>query len=100
MRFCHDLVRQRGRRSLLVPLDLFEIIADELLVERGLRAAGCVLVGGPVAGGIRSEDFVGKDDSVRGDAELEFGVGEDDSALSRVSCCAVVDVEAEALQLR
>src|ERR1700712_252581 len=60
LRFCHDVVRQRGRGGLLVPLDLLEIVADELLVEGGLRSSGGVLIGGPVAGGVRSEHLVGE----------------------------------------
>src|SRR3954452_7530894 len=84
LRFCHDVVRKRGRRGLFVPSDLLEIIANELLIEGGLGAAGSVLIGGPVAGGVRGERLVGEDDAARGDAELEFGVGEDDAALSRV----------------
>ena len=48
--------------GLLVPVDGFEVVADVLLVEGGLRAAGVVGCGGPVARGVRGEDFVGEDD--------------------------------------
>src|ERR1700733_11091992 len=99
LRFCHDVVGQRGRGRLLVPLNLLEIVADELLVEGGLRSAGLVLVGRPVAGGVGGEDLVGEDDAPRSDAELKLGVGQDDATLGRVGSGAVVDVEAEALEL-
>ena len=35
----HHVVGQGGRRARLVPAGRFEPVADELLVERGLRAA-------------------------------------------------------------
>src|SRR3984885_4293848 len=50
LRFCHDVVGQRGRGRLLVPLNLLEIVAGELIVEGGLGSAGLVLVGRPVTG--------------------------------------------------
>ena len=66
----------------LVPAERLAVVADELLVERRLRAAGLVLVGGPEAGRVRRERLVGEDEPpVAVDAELELRVGEDDPAL-------------------
>ena len=45
----------------LVELDVFEVVADELLVETFLIAAGLVLVGGPEARGIGREHLVDQD---------------------------------------
>src|ERR1700744_3911412 len=52
LRFCHDIVGQSGCGCLLIPLDLFEVIADKLFVKRGLRASGSVLIRRPVARGV------------------------------------------------
>src|ERR1700744_5648073 len=67
LRFCHDVIRQCGRGGPFVPLDALQVIADKLFVEGGLRAAGSVLVGGPVTGGVGGKDLVGQHDAVRGD---------------------------------
>ncbi len=57
-----DVVGKRRRRGLLVPVNRFEVVADVLLVEGGLRSARIVGLGGPVAGGVRGEDLVGEGD--------------------------------------
>src|SRR6202161_805244 len=98
LRFCHDVVGQRGRGGLFVPLNLLEVVADKLFIEGGLRAAGSVLVGRPVTGGVGGKDLVGEHDAVRGDPEFKLGVGQDDAALGRIGGGAIVDVQAEALQ--
>ncbi len=79
-----------------------EVIADELLVETVLVAAGLVLIGGPVAGGVGGEDFVNEDDFVsrfamiiEGVAELELGVGEDDAPVGGVVGGGFVDGEGD-----
>ena len=59
-----DFVRERGCGSLFVPMDGFEVIADVLLVEGGLRASGVVGCCGPVTGGVGCQNFVGEDDCV------------------------------------
>jgi hypothetical protein len=46
---------------LFVPADALEIVADVLLVEARLRAAGLVFIGGPEARGIWGEGFVDPD---------------------------------------
>src|SRR3954467_15501755 len=80
------VVGQRGRRRRLVPAGARGPVAHVLLVERGLRAARRVAVGGPEAGGVRRQYFVADHDPARfGVApELELGVGEDDAAPARV----------------
>src|ERR1700676_486819 len=90
-----DFGRQLGAGRGFRPADAFEVIANKLFVERGLRAAGLVLVGGPEAGGIGSEGFVDPDEIVAEKAELEFCVGEENAARSSVSSGAAVDFEAE-----
>ena len=59
-----DLVGEGGCRGLFVPVDGFEVVANVLFVEGGLRATGVVGCGGPVAGGVGGENFVGEDDCV------------------------------------
>src|SRR5882757_5635177 len=59
-----DVVWERGCGGLFVPMDGFKVVADVLLVEGGLRTAGIVGCGGPVAGGVGSEDFVGENNYV------------------------------------
>src|SRR6202012_5458096 len=66
LRFCHDVIRQCGRGGLVVPLDVLQVIADNLFVEGGLRAAGSVLVGRPVTGRVGGKDPVGEHDAVWG----------------------------------
>src|ERR1700751_2739297 len=61
-----DLVGQRGDRRLLVPADALEIIADELLVEAGLGAAGLVSVRRPETGRVGRQHLVDQDDSLLG----------------------------------
>src|SRR4029078_2603207 len=69
-------------------------VANELLVERGLRRTRCVLRGGPEARGGRSHGLVGKrHDAVAVDAELELRVRQEDSALFRMPCDKAVDGE-------
>ncbi len=76
-------------------MDGFEVVADELLIEGGLRAAGGVGRGWPVARGIGSEDLVGEGDLSVDEAELELGVGEDEAFAGGVRGGAVVDIEGE-----
>ncbi len=68
----------RGR-GLFVPVDGFEVVADELFVEGGLWASGFVAGGGPVAGAVRGENFVAEGDVAVDEAELELGVREEDA---------------------
>src|SRR5439155_7767501 len=55
--------RELGRRRRLVPLQCLEIIADELLVEAGLAAAGPVLIGRPETRRVGRQHFVNEDQS-------------------------------------
>src|SRR5437868_1968005 len=73
-----DFVRQGRGRAVLVPAGGVEPVADELLVERWLGPAGLVLVRGPVAGAVGSQDLVGQQQfTIVGiAAELKLGVGE------------------------
>src|SRR5262245_21486527 len=57
-RSSHDLVWQRGDRRLLVPVNALEVVADELLVEAGLRTARSIAVAGPEARRIGRERLV------------------------------------------
>ncbi len=52
-RLLRNLRRKAGSRRLLVPFDRFQVVPHVLLVERLLRAARPILVGGPEARGIR-----------------------------------------------
>ena len=67
----------------LAPAERLAVVADELLVERGLGAAGLVAVGRPEARGVGGEGLVGEDEpALAVDPELELRVGEDDPALA------------------
>src|SRR5580692_12618107 len=92
-----------GRQSrsgwLLVPVNLFEVIANVLLVIRILRPARSVLVGGPEAGRIGGEDFIGKSDALGGASKLKLGVGDYDAALQRVGCRLFVNPQREIAQM-
>ena len=76
-------------------MDGFQVVADVLLVEGGLRAAGVVGCGGPVAGGVGGENLVGEDDCVVQQTELELGVGEDQTFAGCMLCGFVVDVKSK-----
>ena len=90
------LTRQGGRGRRLVPVEGFEIVADELLVEAGRIAAEHVVGFRPEAAGIRGQDLVDQDDlAVVEFAELELGVREDDPAAFRVLGGVLVDAEGE-----
>src|SRR5512132_2354460 len=58
----HDLVGERRDGRLLVPVDLLEVIADELLVEARLRLPRHVLRPGPEARRIRRQRLVDQDE--------------------------------------
>src|SRR6185503_19384986 len=81
----HHVIRERGDRRLLVPLDGFEIVAHELLVEARLRAAPPVGVARPEAGRIRRQHLVDHDQPIRigppvgrHQSEFELRVCDDD----------------------
>src|SRR5439155_8524230 len=66
--------------GLFVPIEGFEVIADVLLVETGLIAAGGVVVGRPEARGVGREHFVDEDPVAALPTPLELGIGDDDAA--------------------
>src|SRR5581483_2645701 len=77
---------------LLVPANLLEVIANVLLIVGFLRLARLILVGRPETGGIRSENFIRERDAPRRAPELEFGIGDDDTALPGIVRRSVVEV--------
>ena len=95
-----DVGGEHGAGWGFVPVEGFEVVADELLVEAGLATAGGVLVGGPEARGVGGEDFVYEDQPSVAHAELELGVGDDDAALAGVVAAGAVEGEAEVAGLR
>ena len=72
-----------GGGRLVVPAARIQPVADELLVERRLGAAGRVAVGRPEPGGVRREHLVDQDELAVREPELELRVGDDDPALGR-----------------
>src|SRR5689334_12227673 len=79
----HYVGRKRGRRRLAIPSSratlAIEIVAQGLLVEAWLRAAGRVLVRGPEPRAVRRHHLIDEQDAPRRiAAELEFRVGDDD----------------------
>ena len=94
------VVGKPGPGRSLVPAERLRVVADELLVERGLRAAGLVLVGRPEARGVRREDLVSEDDRpVVGEPELELRVGDDDPRSSSGLGGGRVELDRDPLQL-
>src|SRR5207302_3922210 len=87
------------RRRVLVPSAGFEKVAQELLVEAGLRTPWRVLVGGPVARRVRCQRLVDQDHLPLDRAELELGVGEDKATLARMPRGSPIKLQAEPLQL-
>ena len=95
----HDLLGQLRGRAGLVPARGLEPVADELLVERRLRAAGMILVAGPVARAVRREHLVDQQELAGPVVEppLELGVGQDQPALEGVLRGLPVDLQAQRL---
>src|ERR1035437_4816556 len=86
-RLFDDVRRQRRDGGLFVPADPLEVVAHELLVEAGLRAARLVAVDGPEAGRVGRQRLVDQDHALLGrlraagaQPEFEFRVGDDDAA--------------------
>ena len=81
----HDVVGQLRPRRRAVPAGVEAPVAHELLVERRLRPAGRVPVGGPEAGRVGRQRLVAqRDHAVRVEPELELRVGEEDSPFGRM----------------
>src|SRR5205823_12263788 len=78
---------------LLVPAYLLEVVTNILLVKRFLRLPRPVMVRGPEARGIGSKYLVGQYEALCGPAELKFGVGNDDAAISGVSCRLAINLQ-------
>src|SRR6266436_75265 len=76
-----------------------EIVAQGLLVETRLRLAGLVGVHVPKPGAVRRHHLVDQDDPpVRIAAELELGIGDDDSLVARKRLAERIDGARHALQ--
>ena len=100
-----DVGRQGRRRFIAaaVPAGIRpgEPVADELLVEARLHDAFPIAVGRPVPRRVGGEDLVGQHHrAVLVDAELELGVGDDDSLGQRVLGGLRVDLQGAVPQLR
>ena len=73
--------RQMRRGRLLVPVQRFQIVAYELLVETRRTDAGLIRCHRPEAGGVGGERLVDQQEIARlVDAEFELRVGDDDVA--------------------
>src|SRR5207248_7149608 len=71
--------RELGPRIGLVPSGRLAVVADELLVEAVLRAAGLVRLARPEARRVRRQRLVAEDEvAVRVEPELELRVRDDD----------------------
>src|SRR5579883_1739569 len=80
LRALDNVIRKRRRRRLLVPANGFQVVAHELLIERGLSAARLPRGAIPEARRIRRQHLVGKDRAFLRSAEFEFRIGEDQAA--------------------
>src|SRR5207249_10002940 len=76
-----DLVREARHGRLPVPADRVEVVADELLDEARLPAAGPIAVLRPEPRAVRREDFVAESDLPVDLAEFELRIGDDDPPL-------------------
>src|SRR5207302_155473 len=95
-----DVVRKLRSRLGLVPAERLAVVAGVLLVERGLRAAGLVLPGGPEARRVGRERLVAENEpSLVVASELELRVRDQDAARGRVLRREAVQLERDALQL-
>src|SRR6185369_13063483 len=80
-RLLDDLRGQPRARRALVPVQRFQVITHDLLVETGRTDAHPVLVSGPEAGRIRRKHFVDEYQlAIWRQAELELRVSDDDAA--------------------
>ena len=79
-----DPGRQWRCRRGLVPVEGFQVVAHELLVEARRAGAGCVPIGGPETRRVRCQHLVDEHQLAVGvEGELELGVGDDDAARRR-----------------
>ena len=78
---------------MLVPLNGFQVIAHELLVEAWRAAVRGVVGSRPKSGGIRCEAFVNEHHFVVEDTELELGICNDDPALRGVGPAMFVEFD-------
>ena len=90
--------RKTGRGRLLVPVDRLKIIANKLLVEGWLSAAGLPGRLFPEARRVRCQHLISKDDPFGGLTKLKFCVGQDDSARLRMLGGPVIEGQREPLQ--
>src|SRR5205807_8869429 len=95
-----DFIGQGGSRRLLVPLDRFQVITNELLIERLLGPAGLVFVSRPESGGIGGQYFIGQSDLSIDVTKLKFCVGDDDAASGGVVRRLFINVERQIAKLR
>src|SRR6185312_4792829 len=79
-RLLNNVVRQCGRRRVLVPPNRFKVIAHKLLIVGELRSSRTVALGRPEARGVGSEYFIGQSDVSIDQAEFKFCISNDDAA--------------------
>ena len=91
-RLGNDFRRQHRSRRRLVPVERFEVVAHELLVETGLAATGLEFARRPETRTVWRQHFVDENHlSVRQQSEFEFGVSDDDPALAGKGARPLVD---------
>src|SRR5438105_7618820 len=93
------LVGQRWRRRLLVPADGFQIITHVLLVVRILCVPWLILLRGPEARRVRSQNFIPQHYPRGGIAKFKLGICDDDAALCRVAGGRLVNAQTQVPQL-
>src|SRR6266542_5122250 len=94
-----DLVREPGCGRRFVPIQGFEVIAEELFVEARLAAARLVLVGRPETGRVGCQRLVNENQSSFIKAEFKFRVGDEDPAPAGVAAGGLVNLQAEVTDL-
>ena len=73
---------RRGRR--FVPVEGFQIIADELFIETGRALSNHILVFRPETRRIRRKTFVNQQQLPVERTDFDFSVGDNDAAFTRV----------------
>ena len=96
----YHVFRERRHGRLLVPMDLFQVVADELLVEARLRPPGVILVLRPVARGIGCQNLVAENDLAVELSELELRIRKSEAAGKRVLTGARENIERQIAELR
>jgi hypothetical protein len=95
-----DIAWKFRRGAVFIPGGSIEEFAEELFVERSLRAPGFPLVCWPESRGVWSEDFVDENQSVLKPAPFKFCIGDQDPSFFGEGVAASVYIEGSFFEFR